>query len=507
MKRLTVIALLLIAGNAWGFDGSRWDYWHFDHIKTAALCYSGSSDSGVSFASRHFDVICVDPGGNRLTYARTNDTTKVLRYFTTSTYISSADSSTADSFATANGFNDSLMFMWVDENPVRIDTMANPFGVCDTDTGFPTASGGILHSCGYSHYRSQPDWRYEGVWAWARWKACKIALQDYAPSFVFDGLFEDEMLLYTEGPWVPMALVAYPFKDSKWMSGSWTDVTGWDGMTHQQVIDSLIKSKMSWYATHLDTLNGLGLRQFPNPAAYGAKTSDALKYCVEIGADVWNGEGFFLYATYPSATYESKMWSAMDTVSVRDSSGYMVVWIEFQTADSSMGDGWDRAQMQRLAYYYMASSPRTLLQTSREASGNDINSIETADTPVVWWNAIAYDIGDPDGARSIEASGTDGAGQAYTIYRRDFTSTDPAREVTMLYRRRNGSTYDATSAVTVDLGGSYQQLNADSSLGSAVTSVDVRNCEGIIMVQTSGESSAQSRKMRNDVRVTKGTIR
>ena len=118
-------------------------------------------------------------------------------------------------------------------------------------------------------------------------------------------------------------------------------------------------------------------------------------------------------------------------------------------------------------------------------SGTHIaNGWNVADTGWKWWPAIAYDIGAPDSAGWLYIDTTDGAAQTAKIWRRDFTKSD-GTDVMMLYRgmpEDAGTDYSATSAIKVGLGGNYQVINADSSLGSVIDSVDVRHVEGVMLL-------------------------
>jgi hypothetical protein len=146
-----------------------------------------------------------------------------------------------------------------------------------------------------------------------------------------------------------------------------------------------------------------------------------------------------------------------------------------------------RTQIAVLAAYYMLSDTNSfLVPFGGEAPPSPW-------IPEHWWGAIAFDVGQPTGAMTEFAAGTDPSWQApaptltYKVFRRDFT------KAVVLYKPLSFSTYqnsnpapfgpiDDTSATAYDLGGSYRPLQADGTLGDPVTTIKLRNGEGAILV-------------------------
>jgi hypothetical protein len=101
-----------------------------------------------------------------------------------------------------------------------------------------------------------------------------------------------------------------------------------------------------------------------------------------------------------------------------------------------------------------------------------------------WVAAAAFDVGQPQGSWSVFATGTDPSNSAltYNVYQRSYGNA------LVLYKPRSyaqgvsGSLADA-SATTHALGGNYRVLYADGTLGAVVTSVTLRNGEGVILVK------------------------
>src|SRR5262249_10821743 len=101
-----------------------------------------------------------------------------------------------------------------------------------------------------------------------------------------------------------------------------------------------------------------------------------------------------------------------------------------------------------------------------------------------WTAAAAYNIGAPLGTWSEFASGADplNAALTYRVYQRSFANA------LVLYKplSTNASgtvTGSLNSATTHALGGTDRPLLADGTLGAAVTSVTLRNGEGIVLVR------------------------
>jgi hypothetical protein len=137
-----------------------------------------------------------------------------------------------------------------------------------------------------------------------------------------------------------------------------------------------------------------------------------------------------------------------------------------------------RLKMFELASYYMvvpATPDRFALQLEN-----------SWDAPYSsrWLKAQEADIGHPTEVRTIIARGTDGLGQAYTIYRRQF------ERALVLVRPQQGygtQSYGDATAVGVELppGDRWLPLQPDGTLGQAVTSVQLRNAEAVILVKGS----------------------
>jgi hypothetical protein len=139
-----------------------------------------------------------------------------------------------------------------------------------------------------------------------------------------------------------------------------------------------------------------------------------------------------------------------------------------------------RTQLATLAEYYLLADPK---YTFLDFFGGF--------EPSTQWSrhfsaAVNFDVGQPRGDWKLFASGHDPADrrQIYRVYARDYENA------LVLYRPLSYSSSVGTrgslgdnSAVTLQLPGRYNPLNADGTLGHEVTSLSLRNGEGAILAR------------------------
>jgi hypothetical protein len=99
---------------------------------------------------------------------------------------------------------------------------------------------------------------------------------------------------------------------------------------------------------------------------------------------------------------------------------------------------------------------------------------------------VTFDVGQATGSWSLFASGADPNDWrfSYRVYQRSYTNA------LILYKPlssdASGTTAGSLSqntATTHQLNGSYRPLRADGTLGAAVTSITLRNGEGVILIK------------------------
>jgi hypothetical protein len=111
-----------------------------------------------------------------------------------------------------------------------------------------------------------------------------------------------------------------------------------------------------------------------------------------------------------------------------------------------------------------------------------------------WSPAAAYNIGQPTASWSVFATGTDPSNPkaTYYVYQRPF------KDGLVLYKPLSFENWSTTasigsnSATTFQLKGSYYPLNANGTLGSAVTSITLDNGQGAILIPVPGPPTANN---------------
>lgn len=148
----------------------------------------------------------------------------------------------------------------------------------------------------------------------------------------------------------------------------------------------------------------------------------------------------------------------------------------FPHGNEATGAG--RMKMWELASYYMVvpSSPANVTLQLENSWALPYSSL--------WLRAQEANIGHPLGARVQASRGTDPLGQTYAVYTRDM---DRALVIMRINQGWGSHSYVDGTAVTIPLPTTDQwlPLNADGTLGAAVTSVTLRNVEAAILVKKS----------------------
>ena len=138
-----------------------------------------------------------------------------------------------------------------------------------------------------------------------------------------------------------------------------------------------------------------------------------------------------------------------------------------------------RVRAAALAYYYLVADPD---RTAVLFFGGLNPSADWDDTFIP---SVRTDLGKPQGELTTWASGNDpqNAALGYKVFGRQY------EKALTLYKPRSytlgkgtGTTDDAT-ATTHQLGGAYRVLKPDNTLGAVVTSVTLRNGEGVILMR------------------------
>ena len=137
-----------------------------------------------------------------------------------------------------------------------------------------------------------------------------------------------------------------------------------------------------------------------------------------------------------------------------------------------------RAKLWELASYYLA------VTTNPRLVAIQLENQWSKPYSTLWTKAQEANIGHPTGPRVQSMKGTDPLGNYYLVYKRDF---DRALVVLRLQQGWNAQTYTDGSVITVPLpaGERWIPLNADGTVGTAVTSIRLRNSEAAILLKGS----------------------
>ncbi|MFH1366788.1 MAG: hypothetical protein ABIH38_02220 [Patescibacteria group bacterium] len=135
----------------------------------------------------------------------------------------------------------------------------------------------------------------------------------------------------------------------------------------------------------------------------------------------------------------------------------------------------NRGKIAGLAVYYMAMTDNVYFYTY-------VPPGPAYDPYSSWFEAIAYDIGEPAGEYYVFAQGLDPSNLTgtYKVLARNFT-----KGLVLVKPRPNWSVtnYLSQSQTTHNLGGTYRSLNVDGTLGDPITSITLRNWEGAILLE------------------------
>jgi hypothetical protein len=134
------------------------------------------------------------------------------------------------------------------------------------------------------------------------------------------------------------------------------------------------------------------------------------------------------------------------------------------------------AQLTTLAEYYLLADPHS---TFLDFYGG---SAPATSWQYHWSPAATYNIGQPAGSWSLASTGIDPSNAAltYKVYERQYTNALVLYKPLSYSHGTNGTLGAGGTVFT--LGGSYQVLQADGTLGPVVTSITLTNGQGVILV-------------------------
>lgn len=157
-------------------------------------------------------------------------------------------------------------------------------------------------------------------------------------------------------------------------------------------------------------------------------------------------------------------------------------------------DGWSISSLRQAIYnnlcFYLAARSDSTWLFMRPASGNAYGAfLNPGFDTLAWIPAMGYELGWPAQHYQLTQSGAspDQSGGTYKVWQREY----PNGRVYIRARDGFESKWgDASTAVTVNLGGSYRKLLADGSLSDVITQISLRGGEGAIIVPTTSSGGA-----------------
>jgi len=235
-----------------------------------------------------------------------------------------------------------------------------------------------------------------------------------------------------------------------------------------------LESTASYAQDYAALLNVVGHAIAPKFIAANTSNGGAQTDHVVRNSPVWVEEFAIRALAHTFAQFEDLAALVKHRQSLKSPSAYAI--IDSLPTNGSTTD--PRTLMATLAYYYLLGDPDdTFLMFF---GGYDPNSPWSER----WVPAVTYDVGQPKGAFNLFAEGNDpaNANLKYKVYERKYENARVLYKP-LSYKLGSGTGgIGSNTATTHQLGGSYRVLNALGSLSAPVTSVSLRNGEGVILV-------------------------
>ncbi len=162
--------------------------------------------------------------------------------------------------------------------------------------------------------------------------------------------------------------------------------------------------------------------------------------------------------------------------SLTNPSGYLVL----DSVSTGGAETDPRTELATLADYYLIGNPKStfLMLWGGEAPASSWTNH--------WFNALKYNIGQPEGGYFVFATGQDPSDHelTYNVYARQYANALVLYKPLSYSLGKGTGTTAANTATTEKLGGTYRELNANGTLGPPITSVSLSNGEGAILIKT-----------------------
>lgn len=211
-------------------------------------------------------------------------------------------------------------------------------------------------------------------------------------------------------------------------------------------------------------------------AAEDAAQADSCRGVVmEFANDVYGEIGYTMWGFVGA-----RLAAGTQVMMVPQRQGYLKNTPRYDMNPGNYGTVAERLLLAEYANYLMLMDPQRADQLAIDfyLTGNTDPANPHA---VTWLKAYERDLGAPLAARRVLTSGTDGAGQPYQAFAREFANA------LVIYRPMQNwarTKFGDATAVAISLpAGTWRLLRADGSMGAALTSVNLRNGEAVILVR------------------------
>ncbi|MCX6831863.1 MAG: hypothetical protein NT028_06960 [candidate division Zixibacteria bacterium] len=210
----------------------------------------------------------------------------------------------------------------------------------------------------------------------------------------------------------------------------------------------------------------------------GLTWKNELMYPDSSGADALCWE----YGFNPVNSPNNSIWR-LENIYTHDSiatlNGATYFWISIPSTDYATKQ---QSIYNNLCFYYVARTDSTWMAIY-PTPGNSYGAFYNPGYDTLSWiPAMGYELGVPIAHYQLATSGAspDKAGASYKVWMRDYQGgrvyIRPKDDLDL------GIWGSASTPVTVSLGGTYQQLNTDGTLGSVITSLSLHGAEGAIVI-------------------------
>lgn len=361
----------------------------------------------------------------------------------------------------------------------RNDTTANQNGVALAVPGWPNGSApnrvasrlkAYLGKNSYMYYLADPC-----LTAYMKHRSEEDLKFPNAAGKRFNGIFIDEL-----GDPTIFSATQLPNPAS---GGA---IAEYDGLTASQAVAKGYYSRdlnglLAAVSSHLKKVTGGTSLFYPNIGNYAGDGAISQGLASDGVLTEWLADE----NSQPTGKGNARFWDAAKTLA---DAGKIMIFAEGAYTGPSTGyspgnyrSAQERHTMFSLASYWMAMQPRSTYYEKRP--NWDLGAISK-----YWPKAQEVDIGRPAGLYYAWQNGIDGAGQHYTIHRRDYTKS------VVLFRTKyswdpkdnaNFSTPGAGYAIGTtgyNPSGKWQILYPDGTLGPVVTSVSLTREEGVVLM-------------------------